>query len=147
MKKLTDIRKNEEMYKVPENYFDEFQARMSDLTTEESSFATAGSGSRSLVRLAYAIPAMAMVFVVSYFVFFASDTQEDMFADISTGDLIEFLDEEGISDEELISFVDMSVEELDQELQQYESKDVLDDLNEDELEEISSEIDLYEEYL
>ena len=98
MKKLTDIRKNEEMYKVPENYFDEFQARMSDITAEETSYATAPARSGSVVRLAYAIPALVVLLVAGIWAFNTEPATEDLFADISTADLIEFLEEEGLQE-------------------------------------------------
>ena len=117
MKKLNDIRKNEELYKVPENYFDEFQARMSDLTSEESTVATVPARSTTLARLAYALPAVVLLLVVAYWSYTPGDAAEDLLADISTDELIEFLEQEGISEDELISLVDIPIEELEKELE------------------------------
>ena len=147
MKKLNDIRKNEELYKVPENYFDEFQARMSDLTSEESTVATVPARSTTLARLAYALPAVVLLLVVAYWSYTPGDAAEDLLADISTDELIEFLEQEGISEDELISLVDIPIEELEKELEEYSTSDLLEDFDDSELEEISEEIDLYEEYL
>ncbi|MEL7147187.1 MAG: hypothetical protein AAFO69_12510 [Bacteroidota bacterium] len=148
MKKQKDIRKNKELYKMPENYFDEFQARMSELATDdEKVFVPVTGRSTSFSRLAYVIPVAIVLLVAGYLILTPTAQSEDLFAEISTSDLIEFLEQEGISEDELISLADISAEDLEAELQQYTSSDLLEDLNDAEVEELSEEIDLYEEYL
>ena len=148
MKKLEDIKKNEKLYKVPENYFDEFQARMSDIAIEnDRSHATAHRRSRAVKQLAYALPVVILLFFAGYWTLSPGSSTEDLFAEISTDDLIEFLAQEGLSEDELISLADIPAEELEKELQGYSTTDLLEDFNDSDLEEISAEIDLYEEYL
>ena len=148
MKKLEDIKKNEKLYKVPENYFDEFQARMSDIAIEnDRSHATAHRRSLAVKQLAYALPVVILLFFAGYWTLSPGSSTEDLFAEISTDDLIEFLAQEGLSEDELISLADIPAEELEKELQGYSTTDLLEDFNDSDLEEISAEIDLYEEYL
>jgi len=147
MKKKEDLRKQEELFKVPENYFDKFQARMSDLTAaddiKESSFAVGKS--RVSLRLAYVLPALLVVLVAVYAIWFTGNSDSDLLSNVSTADLVEFLEEDGVTEEELISFLDDAEHSLEIDL--YQDEELLDDLGDSELEDLSDEMEIFNEYL
>lgn len=140
-----NIRKNNEVFNVPENYFDEFQARISDLTSEikAEEFSLSAGRSKKSLRLAYIIPAFLVILIVGFLAVFDSGSDNKSLASVSTEDIIDFLEEEGVTEDELISFLDLSAEEIDI----YQEGDLLEDFEDSDLEDLSSEIDVFNEYL
>lgn len=140
-----NIKKNKEVFKVPEHYFDEFQAKMSELTSQngQEKYSLSTGKTRTSLRWAYAVPAFMMVMALSYLLFFNTETETNSLADISTADLIDYLEEDGISEEELISYLDYEAEEIDL----YPEGELLNDIKDSELENLSKEIDVFNEYL
>ncbi len=145
MKEDQNIRKNKEIYKVPENYFDEFQSRMTEITSNDraENFSFSAGKSKLSLRLAYSVPAFLVVLVIGYLSFFNPKTDAEGLASVSTEDLINFLEEDGVTEEELISFLDISTQELDVS----DENDFLDEIDESTLEDLTDEIDVFNEYL
>ncbi len=145
MSEENNIRKNKEVFKVPENYFDEFQARMSDLTGESSAeqFSTNTNKGLASLKLAYAIPAFMVILVTAYLFFFNPEAETDLLAAVSTEDLIDYLEEDGVTEEELISYLDYDTEELEI----YSNGGLLEEIDDAELDNLSDEIDVFNEYL
>lgn len=145
MNKDKNVRKNSEVFKVPENYFDEFQAKMSDATSEyaKEKYSWSSGKSKSNLRWTYVVPAFMIVLVFGYLLFFNSETETNTLAEISTADLIDYLEEEGVTEEELISYLDYEAEEIDL----YPESELLNDINDSDLQNLSDEMDVFNEYL
>ena len=116
MKNFKDIKKDSEIYKVPENYFESFQAKMSDMTAGNA--AAPGFMVTYGKKLAYAIPVL-LILLVAVFISTNEENNDPLLAltEISTVDLVNFLEEDGITESELISFLgdeyfDSDIEEM-----------------------------------
>jgi len=145
MKNFKDIKKQHEIYRVPEGYFDSFQSKMSELTTEETTAPTFIG--KHGYQIAYVIPVLILL-IITVITLTNNSTVEDSLmplADISTGELIDFLEDDGISESELVSFLDsdnLSEEILD--LIDLQGTHLLEGMNAKEMESLSNE---FEEYL
>jgi hypothetical protein len=130
---LEDIPKKE-LYSVSANYFDKLPSRIQERaiqSTKKKSFGNALS-----LSLRFALPGLALVFMLFYFgVRWNNDdiNVQAMLDDIPTEDLISYIQESDITTDELLSLID--IEELDidgmveEEIQLFNDDD-LDDLME-----------------
>ncbi|MGB3468317.1 MAG: hypothetical protein WBA74_23730, partial [Cyclobacteriaceae bacterium] len=115
MEDKKNIRKNSEVYKVPDNYFDEFQVRMSDverLSTPTTAFSTR----RIVISSAYLVPALILIFVIGLAFYPDKASVDTGLADVSTEDLIEYLEADGITEEELLSYLGNSITDYEVQL-------------------------------
>ena len=107
--KLEDINKDN-IFKVPENYFEEFPDRLKERIAETKKIKTAPVISlRRIVQLA---AAAVILFFAIYGIKQINNqpaTIDQMLADISTEELINYLVESDMSTEELLADLDMSM--------------------------------------
>jgi len=133
--KLDDIDKKDP-FKVPDRYFDELPERIqSRIRRKGQSRWSWGISFPSVVRLA--LPVAAVILVAIYFGFPGKDTPaetlsyREMIDDVSTEDLIAYLENSEISAEEIIETVD--VEALELELEEEEESWIIEDEMDDEM--------------
>ena len=107
--KLEDINKDN-IFKVPENYFEEFPDRLKERIAEtKKSKATPIIPLRRVVQMA---AAAVILFFAIYGIKQINDqpaTIDQMLSDISTEELINYLVESDISTEELLADLDISI--------------------------------------
>lgn len=137
--KLEDIKKDN-IHQVPEGYFEELpqkiQARIAQPKPSTSMFL--------LHSLKYAIPALLLAAVSIYYLTNqkpADISPEDMLAEVSTSELINFLEDSEITTEEIIENIDITSTDIRFE---QEDTELLNDFNETELEELLDEYDDFE---
>ena len=109
MKKLEDIKK-ENIYKVPERYFDELPMRIQDRITGESKSAPSMVFDWKMA-VKVAVPAFVLVIVVTFGFFFRTNNNyqdaEAILAQVSTEDMIAYLQETDISVDEILSEIEL----------------------------------------
>ncbi|WP_185152670.1 hypothetical protein, partial [Fulvivirga aurantia] len=96
--------------------------------------------------LKYALPALALICVIAYFGgFFSVETAEpqELLAEVSTNDLIDYLESTDITSDEILENIDL--ESLD--LEFGTESQITDDLNEEDLELLFEEYIIEEEIL
>lgn len=109
MAKLDDIPKKT-FFTTPENYFDRLPAKIQSRITQ------AEAGTRRNHILAYGLQyALPIVLVVALVVFYRSSNPdaETILATVDTEELIIYLQESGISTEELLDNVEFTPEDLE----------------------------------
>jgi len=125
--KLEDIKKKN-IHKVPDEYFDKLPQIIQSKAINSKNSAVSLYGS-----LKYALPAVIILAITVYFTLFnrteTTVSPEEMLAEVSTKELILYLEDSEISTEEIIESIDMESIELDFE----EDAELLNDINEDEL--------------
>lgn len=129
MKKLEDIPKNHP-FKVPEGYFDRLPGLIQARVSEKTSIWEA----KPIVRYAlqYALPVLVLaVASILYLVPDSSQDADSLLASVSTEELVTYLQESGITTDELLGelqFDNESVEAIEAEV--YFNFKELDDLDE-----------------
>jgi len=105
MKKLEDIKK-ENIYKVPERYFDELPMRIQNRISGKSESAPSMVFNWTMA-VKIAVPAFVLAIAVSFGILFQSNntTQdaETLLAQVSTEDMIAYLQETDISVDEILN--------------------------------------------
>jgi hypothetical protein len=108
MAKLNDIPRKE-FFKVPEGYFDELPSRIqSKLATPLSN---TGFTFVSRYGLRYAVPVVLVVIGVFYFLEPRPDV-DSMLSSVETAELINYLNESGLTTEELLENIDFNIGEV-----------------------------------
>lgn len=147
--KLEDINKKN-IHKVPEGYFDELPQMIQSKIAEQNVI-TSGTFQRSKAfRYGFqlALPVAILLMVVGYFAFFnntsAELSPEDMLAEVSTDELVDYLEESEITTEEIIEGIDLETVELD-----FEEKetDLMEGVDENELDELLNDYEDFDDIL
>ena len=127
--KIDDINKKN-IHKVPDKFFDELpmqiQSRIAESSSSKSWVITYG--------LRFALPAILLLIVTVYLITkpAVNDHPEQLLAEVSTEELIAYLDESDITTEELVDHLQLSGIEFEFETQETDLVDEL-DFTEDEL--------------
>ncbi|MCK5703830.1 MAG: hypothetical protein KAI29_21880 [Cyclobacteriaceae bacterium] len=111
--KLEDIKK-ENIYSVPDRYFDQLPARIQSRVNEKKPVLGV-SLSWSLV-LRVAGPVLAVILVIFYFGItnnYTGQSADDLLAQVTTDDLIAYLETTDITADEIIEGLDFSTIDLD----------------------------------
>ena len=111
--KLNEMPKKQ-VYSVPDNYFDNLPTIIQSRVVKQESKILLFSNWSSAVR--YALPALALLLMVTYFGVRISKDNIDvqaMLEDIPTEELVLFLAESDISTEEILSMVDLNEFDID----------------------------------
>ena len=109
--KLDDIPKKE-LYSVSDSYFDKLPTRIQERAIQSTKSNSLGTA--LTLSLRFALPAVALVFMLFYFGVRWNNDDIDvqaMLDDIPTEDLISYIQESDITTDELLSLID--IEELD----------------------------------
>lgn len=112
--KLEDIKKKN-IYSVPDKYFDQLPTRIQSRVNEKKPV----SGLYLNWSLVYKVgaPALAMVLILFYFGISTTDnstlSSDELLAQVSTDDLIAYLETTDITTDEIIEELDLSNIELD----------------------------------
>jgi len=137
--KLEDIKKKN-IYAVPDKYFDQLPRKIQSRIHEKQPISWLSWNWNLSYKLA--IPVTAIILMVFYFGNFNRQTQQDastILAEVSTEDIIAYLDFADLTTEEIVEVIDIN----DIEFELYENSPIIEDL--DEIDE--DEIDLlYEKY-
>lgn len=136
--KLEEIKKKN-IYSVPEKYFDQLPTRIHSRVQERKSV----FGFRFDWHLAFklALPALAVVFIMFYFGIrnnYSDQSADELLAQVSTDDLIAYLETTDISTDEIIEELDLS----DLELDFYEDGPIMKDMDMNDAE-IDALLDVY----
>jgi hypothetical protein len=147
MIRLDDIPKNR-MFSTPEDYFDKLPGIIRSKTTETAR--EQGFVFNLPVFYRLAVPALAILLVVFYFALRPTGSNYDvpaLLAEVSTAELIAYLDESDITTDELLSLVnieDIAVDTMFEEdiqlLDDNELNQILDEYEDFELIEFENEI-------
>jgi hypothetical protein len=109
MGKLEDIPKKQ-FFKVPDGYFEKLPAQI------QSRIATVKEDTRNnpvfRYGLQYALPILLVAAVLFYYSSAAPDP-ESILASVETADLINYLQEAGVTTEDVLDNIDFSAQELD----------------------------------
>ncbi len=141
---IEDLKRDHSMYKVPEGYFEGLTSKIQARVKEEEEV----SDERVWIpRLAWIAPAL--VLVIGFFLFYPFNGQksaEEILSEVSTEELINYLDMSDVSEEEILAYVDLealgeSFDDTSGEL------DLLDNLGEDELDGLLDDYNMNEEFL
>ena len=133
-------------FQVPENYFSELPGIIQDKTLKstKSSPLISIDWSRTKTQLAL-VPVMMMLLVAGYFFYTPSTSHSDelqaSLEEISTEDLVAYLEASDISTEDIIAAIDIDYFDLDTDI---EETDMLDELNlsDDEMDDILLEFEI-----
>jgi hypothetical protein len=134
--KLEDIKK-QNIYTVPDKYFDQLPTRIQSRVNDPVS----GLHWNRSIIFKLAVPAIAVIVMILYFDrndSFAPQDAEAILAQVSTEDLIAYIEDMDISTDEIIESIDFSDVELDF----YENGTIINDL---EIEDESMDL-LFDEY-
>ena len=105
MKKLEDIKK-ENIYKVPERYFDELPMRIQDRISSKSESIPATAFNWS-IAVKVAVPAFVIIITVLFGVFIRTNNSyqdvDTILAQVSTEDMITYLQSTDISIDEILN--------------------------------------------
>lgn len=114
MKKLDEIPK-QNIFQVPEKYFDELPGI---IQTRTSSTTTSPRAAYFTFAIRYALPALTLTLALVLWFNYRQGPDdnpgnaEEMLASIDTASLVSYLEENGITTEDLIEAVDLSANEL-----------------------------------
>lgn len=125
MKKLEDIPKKQ-IFTVPDRYFEELPSKIQDRITAKHQ--TPGFFERFKVSYTIALAALAILVILIWIPGQKKVTAEEMLASISTEELIAYLNDIDISDDELfdaIEFNTTDVEDLEDEVFRFEDSDII----------------------
>jgi hypothetical protein len=106
--KLEDIKKKN-IYSVPNRYFDQLPARIQSRVQEKKS--VFGFTLDWSLAFKLAVPALALVFILFYFgvsTNYSGQSAEELLAQVSTDDLIAYLETTDITTDEIIDELDLS---------------------------------------
>ena len=136
--KLEDIKKKN-IYSVPDKYFDQLPARIQSRVNEKKP--VLGLSLNWSLAFKVAAPALTLVLILFYFGISTTDnstlSSDEMLAQVSTDDLIAYLETTDITIDEIIEELDLSNIELDF----YEEGPIMQnmDMNDEEIEALLDE--------
>lgn len=141
MKKKIDIEslKRKNIHQVPDGYFDELPLKIQSRVNEEKEITSPIFISR--MQMVWSVTAAMTIFLIGWF-FYPQDTTsstEQLLASIDSEALIEYLYEEDISTDEILAIIDE--DHILGELETLETEIINEELSEEDLESIYSELD------
>ncbi len=139
---IESLKKDKEIFEVPEGYFDKLPSRIQARIKEEETTPQVVW----VPRLAWAAPVLVIMlgFLYFYNATTSADSVDELLAQVSTDEMIAYLDLDEISEEELVVyFNDMeNIDDLDFGTGE---ADLLDELGTDDLDHLIDTYDLNEE--
>jgi hypothetical protein len=143
--KLEDIKKKN-IYSVPDNYFEQLPMRIQSRVNENRP--VLGLRLNWNLALKIALPAIAVVFLVFYFGISTDNTAlsaDDILAQVSTEDLIAYVETTDITTDEIIEELDFSEIDFDD----YEQSPLMQDMeiNQDNINALMDEYGIEDELL
>ncbi len=137
--KLEDIKKKN-IYSVPDKYFDQLPGKIQSRINEEQPVSWLSWNWSLTYKLA--VPVAAIILMVFYFGNLNDQTPQDagaILAEVSTDDIIAYLDYADLTTEEIVEVIDID----DIEFELYENSPIIEDLNDIDEDEMNL---LYEQY-
>ena len=136
---IEHLKKEKEIFEVPDGYFDKLTSNIQARIQEES---TPESSTVRIPRLAWVTPVIVVAIAAVFWFYPGSDpaSANEMLAEIPTEELLAYLDNYEISEDEIVTYMgelDLADLQFD-----HEDTDLLNDINMDELEGIMDDFNL-----